>query len=221
MKYTHEVGIVIVFIGAMLRLIAPADRPVQAPEAQTYIVEDCIRPRHQLRESDIIRNSASEVDGAGLAVQTTVEVMARMQEGPELKGFVSWCKARPGGCYPSKLDKQLNDFGSDRHLFKVPSHVDVRGKEGEPDAFKMLAVWIKDRPVMVTYFGGTDTRYKTKINHVVIVLDYDEKTDKACFLDTNFVEQGKRYQWTTATDLRKRITDDGKNKPWVLIVTKE
>src|ERR1041385_8595259 len=54
------------------------------------------------------RNIGSKVDGAGMCVNSSIEMAARAQGLEQMRGYRDWtAQIAGGGSYPDKVDKQL------------------------------------------------------------------------------------------------------------------
>lgn len=68
-----------------------------------------------LPESLHMWNIGSKIDGAGMCVDTSVEMAGRWGNVPGLAGFRDYWAARaPGGNWPGGLVKQIHDFYQDK-----------------------------------------------------------------------------------------------------------
>src|SRR5205085_2505811 len=92
-----------------------------APDGKTEVT--CDLPADQR-----IKNVGSRVDGAGMCVASSWEMAMRYQGLDALRGFRDWCARFPGGGYPAKLDKQIQQFCREKGL-AAPGYVQYEGRD--------------------------------------------------------------------------------------------
>lgn len=178
------------------------------------------KPRHQFRESDIVKNRASKIDGAGLNVNACIETMARMQGIKQLEGFLDWSADFSGGSWPERLGEQLNQYRAKvAYVPSVPLYVHVEGRFSE--ALEFVQKCITSGPVMISYSGGPKSRYKATVWTCVVVLDYSACGDQVCFFDPNFTARGERYQWASLSDFREQVKGPYERKIWAVTLNPE
>lgn len=167
-------------------------------------------------ENDMVRNVGSKVDHAGITVASCIDVMGRVANCKDLRGFAEWAKYYPGGHYPSKIDKQIKAW-SEGHQFPVDKKLIVQSTTDNPEFVKLQ---IKHGPVGVSYNGLGDKRYGGAriIYSFVVLLHYDEAKDEACFADPNFVKPDQIYTWITAAEMRKRMLSN--KEIWAIALAK-
>ncbi len=138
-------------------------------------------------------------DGAGLCVYTSAWHACVWQDIPELYGFRDWMRLRPGGSYPEKFEKTLNQFCAEKGV-TPPAY--IQHTAGDV-AFLELALKTGRMPC-VTY-AGYDGFYRDRygrdlwIDHMVNLVHLD--ADRACIIDNN--RPGK-WVWMTRADFLTR-----------------
>lgn len=142
-----------------------------------------------------IRNVGGS-DGAGLCVFTSVEMAAHFQNVPELYGFQKWMTRRPGGGYPSKLDKMIASFCDEKGVAK-PAYLQHSGGD---EAILDLAIRTGRMPA-VTY-AGRDDFYRTRIAHMVDLAHLDQVD--AAILDNN---RSGKWIWMSRSEFLQRWRD--------------
>ncbi len=135
-------------------------------------------------------------DGSGLCVISSVLINGAYQGIPALaglKGSNLWktAKSRPGGYYPAKLEKLLNEVLPGEKWFSW---------EGEStDLVREYSA--KGFPVATTTNTGALYNY-APIHHMISLIHLDDKW--ACIVDNN--DPGK-YHWMPAQEYNKRFRD--------------
>lgn len=142
-----------------------------------------------------LRNTGGS-DGLGLCVFTSVEVAARWQNVREFDGFQDWMKRRPGGGYPSKLDRMITEFARDKG-FAPPLYVQHTGGD---ESILELALRTGRMP-SVTY-AGRDDFYRGRIAHMVDLAHLD--ATEAAILDNN---RPGVWVWMTRQEFLSRWRD--------------
>lgn len=123
-----------------------------------------------------IRNAGGS-DGLGLCVFTSFQLSADWQNVRTIDGFRKWMESQPGGGYPEKLDKMLEQYASMRNI-KLPDYVQHTGGDAE-----FLDMAMKTgRCVCVTY-AGVDGFYNEPVAHMVNLAHLDK--DFAAIIDNN------------------------------------
>jgi hypothetical protein len=146
------------------------------------------------------------IDGAGLCVFTSTEMAARWH-GWALKGFRDWMTKKPGGGYPSKLDKMIQEFCK---IYNVEV-VDYWHYEGRD--LSILEEALKHRCMLcVTYSWSPTGRYGgRKIAHMVNLVH--ASGNDFCILDNNYPDS---YEWMTRKEFEKSWTGYGNG--WAVII---
>lgn len=116
-------------------------------------------------------------DGSGLCVFTSIWHSAQWQGVHELDGYRAFMERRPGGGYPSKVDKTLAAYCSEKGV-PVPAYVQHTGGDA---SFLDLAIRTGRMPA-VTY-DGHDDFYSGRIAHMVSLVHIDGQS--AAILDNN------------------------------------
>lgn len=149
---------------ALAAQFSPMKEPV-APDG-TKLIGDIPASQH-------IRNTVGS-DNLGLCVFSSIEVVARWQNIPELTGFQKWMTRRPGGGWPQKVDQTIAAFCREKSV-DVPQYIQHTGGD---DSFLDVALKT-DRMVCVTY-AGSDDFYRSGIDHMVVLAHIDQTIAAIC-----------------------------------------
>jgi hypothetical protein len=141
-----------------------------APDGKTEVQVD-------LPVEQRIKNKGGS-DGAGLCVNSSIEMAARWAALEQMRGLRAWSEQHPGGSYPSKVDKQLKEYCQAKGI-QCPDYIQY---EGSDPAILELALKT-GRLAAVTYSGRDGVRYKGPISHMVTLAHFDGQW--ACVLDNN------------------------------------
>lgn len=155
-----------------------------------------------------IRNVGGS-DGAGLCVFSSAEMAASYQNVESLFGFQRWMRRHPGGGWPEKLDRMIQQYCRERG-YAPPDLLQV-----QTDNLDLLKLATKtNRLVCSTYCQSPSGRYGgARISHMVNVVHADEKY--VCVVDNNFPGS-----WEFMTpDEYKRSASCGGGKIWLAIFT--
>lgn len=170
-----------------------------APDGSTPLQIDYPLSQH-------ISNIGSRVDGAGMCVMSSIEMAARWANLETVRGLRSWCANKPGGGYPSKVDKQLKEY-SQSIAINTPEYVQYEGKE-----LDLLRLALKTgRMPAVTYAGRDKVRYSGTIAHMVCLAHLDEKW--AAIWDNNGT--AGELIWMTPDEFKSRWTNG--NNGWAFV----
>ncbi len=204
----------VVWVIALLALVALFSALVQAQEPDQR--GEAILPPPPVYQGqravpivppDTVRNEGGS-DGAGLCVIASLLANGIYQGVPGLAidgpdghrghGSAFWqaAKSRPGGYYPEKLSKFVNEtnpgekwasyYGPNRDVLDTVSRQGI--------------------PVGATMSTGRQYGYQ-RIAHMISLLFY-RKGGSACVLDNNFPDV---YSWMPASEFDRRWVDDGTN----------
>lgn len=146
--------------------------------------------------SQRIRNIGSRVDGAGMCVMSSIEMMFRFHGQDQFRGLRDWCARQPGGGYPDKVDKQLEQFCHERNL-PMPSYFQYEGN----DLNVLRQALATGRMVAITYDGRDGVRYNSHIEHMVDVVHLTDRW--AAILDNNGIGENELL-WMTPQELQER-----------------
>lgn len=150
--------------------------------------------------SQRMRNIGSKVDGAGMCVSTSMTHSARWHNMRDWYTWRDWCAKYPGGGYPSKMDKQIKQYCSEKNL-PVPPYLQYEGK----DAGILDEAFRNGLLPSVTYAGRDGVRYSGTIAHMVNLVYLDAKS--AAIMDNN----GKPEDliWMSRDEFVARWTNGG------------
>lgn len=135
------------------------------------------KPIQCLLPANLHQRNTGGSDGAGLCVYASARHSGRLQNDPAFEGLFDWMRQRPGGSYPEKFKRTLEQFCKDKG-YPVPPYVQI-----ESNDLDILRLACKTgRMPGVTYAYGS--RYRGKIAHMVSLVHADDQ----CFtiLDNNF-----------------------------------
>ena len=121
-------------------------------------------------------------DGLGLCVFTSIQHTSHYQ-GLGLDTFRKWMERRPGGGWPEKVDRTINEY-TRQHNLEPPSYIHMYGRQ----SLKQIQEFLNEgRSVCITW--GTDySHYGGRtIAHMVNCVYLDDEW--GCVLDNNFIEE--------------------------------
>jgi hypothetical protein len=149
-----------------------------------------------------IKNRGSDVPPhAGMCVMSSIEMAARWAGLEQMRGLRDWCAKQPGGGYPSKVDRQLQEFCRERGLV-CPEYAQEENARLET----VQAVLASGRIACVTYAGQDGARYRGPIAHMVCAVHCDER--HVGLLDNNAVGENELL-WMSPRDFETRFADRG------------
>lgn len=156
-----------------------------------------------------IHNVPSRVDGAGMCVMSSIEMMFRYHSQDQYRGLRDWCAQQPGGGYPQKVDDQIRAFCQARNV-PAPSYFQYEGQ----DLNILRQALLTQRMVAVTYSGQDGVRYRGRIYHMVCLVHLSSRW--AAILDNNGIGENELL-WMTPQDFQQRWVQ-GQNG-WAVICT--
>ena len=159
--------------------------------------------------SQRLRNIGSRVDGAGMCVMSSIEMMFRYHGLDQFRGLRDWCARQPGGGYPQKVDQQLQQFCQERHL-QQPPFFQYEGKD--PNILRQALV--SGRMVSVTYAGHDGVRYSGSIAHMVDLVHFS--ANWVAILDNNGIGENELL-WMTPAEFQSRWLQG--NNGWAVVCT--
>src|SRR5262249_46058387 len=147
-----------------------------------------------------------DVDGAGMCVDTSVEMAALYQGLEQMRGFRDWAAREPGGGDPDKLADQIKRFCRAKGV-PVPRYVQYDG----PDCEKLLEMADKTGRIACTTYGQCP-RYVNRWNprgviyHMVCSTRH--RRDFGVVMDNNKVggvDETHLHEWMTTEEHLRRI----------------
>lgn len=133
-------------------------------------------------------------DGAGLCVYASCRHTGLVQSDPVFSGMFEWMFTRPGGSYPAKLAKSIQDYAKEKGL--TPPKV-LQVEHADFDLLKKACA--SGRLPGVTYSRSPTGRYGgARIAHMVSLPHCDGVL--CAVLDNNYPGS---YEWMTAEEARK------------------
>lgn len=155
-----------------------------------------------------IENIGSKLDGAGMCVFSSFEMMCRYHGVESFRGFRDWCAAKyEGGGYPSKLAQLVIAYCHAKNI-KEPGWWQYEGPL-DNKAAQMIEKYLRSGRMACTtlYF---DKRYGSqKIFHMVCLPHFEPQ--RFAILDNNFDDV---YQWSTFAEAKKKLADG--SRIWVV-----
>jgi hypothetical protein len=185
-------------LAAALPLVAALVAGPVAPDG-TEVQNDLPRPFH-------VRNRGGS-DGAGLCVFASLQQSACWQDVEPLTGIFEWMTTKPGGGWPEKVDRVVDEMCRAKKI-KKPAYLQIEGTD-----FELLRRACQTgRIPAVTYAFSPSGRYgKAKIAHMVNLLHADERW--CAILDNNFPGT---IEWMTPAEFERVWTGGGKG--WAVIL---
>jgi hypothetical protein len=144
-------------------------------------------------------------DGAGLCVYTSVNHAAYWQSVDELYDLQRWMTRYPGGSYPEKFDRSMQE----KTRGKFRDYLNITGREQCRELCRRALA--SGRMVSTTY--GYSDRYGEAVAHMVNLVHLS--SGRACILDNNFPGEN-RYEWMSEDEFFRRQEMMG--GPWVLVL---
>ena len=165
-----------------------------APDGKTEIHCDLPGDFHQ-------KNTGGS-DGAGLCVYASARHTGRWQGDPLFDLIFDWMKKHPGGSYPEKFKRTLEQCSKESGL-PIPEYVQVEGKDLE-----ILKLACRTgRMVGVTYSRSPTGRYGGgRIAHMVS-LPHADNTYFAV-LDNNYIGSNA-YEWMSPDEFVRTCNPSG------------
>lgn len=119
---------------------------------------------HAWLPADLHMKNVGGSDGKGLCVFTSAEMVARATNIRQLRGFQKWMTRRPGGGWPEKLDRMIDQYCREQAVPK-PLYFHV-----ESNDLNLLRKALRSgRPVGITYSHSPTGRYGgSRIAHMVM-----------------------------------------------------
>lgn len=172
-----------------------------SPDGSTTIMCDLPGVLHQ-------RNTGGS-DGAGLCVYASARHSGRWQNDPAFDAIFDWMKKHPGGSYPEKFKRTLEQCCKELG-FDVPRYLQIEG--GDLEILKLACK--TGRMPCVTYSYSPTGRYGgRRIAHMVSLVHADNNW--FCILDNNFPGENK-YEWMSPREFAPSYAPSGRG--WSIIL---
>jgi hypothetical protein len=147
-------------------------------------------------------------DGAGLCVFCSMHHAGVWQNDAVFTGLFDWMKHHPGGGYPDKVDRMIEQFCREKNL-PMPDYLQVEGTDLEI----LKAACRSGRMPGVTYSYSPTGRYGgQRIAHMVNLVHADDR--HFVILDNNFPGSAN-YEWLSPAEFQK--TYSGGRSGWAVI----
>jgi hypothetical protein len=148
-------------------------------------------------------------DGAGLCVFASLRHTGLWANNTVFASLFRFMWTRPGGGYPSKVDKMIADYCAANGQPK-PSYVQI--ESGDLEVLK--AACAAGKMPGVTYSKSPTGRYGGRsISHMVSLVHADDNW--FCVLDNNYIGEDQ-YEWMTPAEFTKTYTSG--RKGWAVIL---
>jgi hypothetical protein len=149
------------------------------------------------------------IDGAGLCVYASARHAGRWQNDPGFAGLFDWMKSHPGGSYPEKFKRTLEQYCKEKGL-TVPDYIQVE----ENDYDLLVAASRNGYMIGSTYSYSPTGRYNgQRISHMVSLAHVSPNW--VAVLDNNYIGENK-YEWLTPKEYMKTAT--GGRTLWAVIL---
>lgn len=148
-------------------------------------------------------------DGAGLCVYASARHSGLYQNNTVFAELFQWMRQHPGGSYPEKFDRTVEEFCREKGLPK-PAYLQVEGKDLE-----VLKLACKTgRMPGVTYCFSPTGRYNgQRIAHMTSLVHADGRN--YCILDNNY-PGANQYEWLSEDEFQRSYT--GGKSGWAIIL---
>lgn len=145
-------------------------------------------------------------DGAGLCVYASARHSGLWHDEPVFQGLFEWMRSYPGGSYPEKFDRSVEQFCQQKSLPKPAYLNTVTG-----DLALLRKACQAGYFPGVTYAFSPTGRYGGRISHMVSLVHLDDRW--AAILDNNFPGS---IEWMPVADFKRSWTGGGESG-WALI----
>ena len=161
-------------------------------------------------------NIPSHVDGAGMCVSTSIEILCHYLGLTDYYGFRDFCAQEKGGGWPEKMDRQIAAFEKARGITKRVPYLQYTGSNPGPVLERLDKAGL---PFAHSY--GYSPRYvnarnpRGVIQHMVANVKFSGKY--SVVLDNNPMndlhpETSQMFEWMTKEEMLKRA---GGREVWV------
>lgn len=148
-------------------------------------------------------------DGAGLCVFASMRHSGRWQGDPVFEGLFDWMKARPGGGYPEKVSRMVEEFAREKG-YPVPDYLQVESTDLEI----LREACRAGRLPGVTYCSSPTGRYSgQRIAHMVSLVAAGDR--HFTVLDNNYPGP-EQYEWMSPDEFARAYT--GGKSGWSVIL---
>lgn len=159
---------------------------------------------------DLQQKNVGGSDGAGLCVYASNRHQGRWQNDPAFDGLFDWMRRHPGGSYPSKFTKTLEQFCKEKG-YPVPAYVQV--ESNDLDILRLASK--TGRMPGVTYSFSPTGRYGgQRIAHMVSLVHAD--ANNFVILDNNYVGSDQVYEWQSPAEFARVYAGGGTG--WAVIL---
>lgn len=146
-------------------------------------------------------------DGAGLCVYASARHSGRYQGDPLFEKIFDWMRKHPGGSYPSKFKRTLEQCARETGL-PIPEYIQIENNDLEI----LKAACKAGLMPGVTYSFSPTGRYGgRRISHMVSLPHADDR--HFVVLDNNYVHS---YEWLTPQEFLRTYAGGGRG--WAIIL---
>ncbi len=171
------------------------------------VAPDGTEPQIDLPANLHLKNRGGR-DGAGLCVFASITHAAHWQSVKELEDFFQWMFSKPGGGYPSKVTRMVEQKCKEMGK-PVPAYLQVEGSDVE---ILKLACRTGRMPSVTYNYSPTGRYGGRKIAHMVSLVHADDKWFGV--LDNNYPGPDK-IEWIEPTTFQR---DYGAKSGWAVIL---
>jgi hypothetical protein len=148
-------------------------------------------------------------DGAGLCVYASARHSGLWQNNAAFAELFHWMKKHPGGSYPTKFRKTLEQFCKERG-YPVPPLVQIESSDLE---ILKLACRTGRMPGVTYSFSPTKRYGGQRIAHMVSLVHADDR--HFVILDNNYIGENA-YEWMTPEEFTR--TYAGRSRGWAIVL---
>ena len=161
-------------------------------------------------------NIGSHVDGLGMCVNTSIEILCHYLGLSQYYGYRDWtAKKEGGGSYSKKVDQQLAAWEKAMGVTEPVPYLQYEGPN--PEAV-LEALDRAGLPCAHTY--GWSPRYNKRIAHMVCGVHYGTPGQYAVVLDNNPMQdfnpaQNKIFEWMSREEMIRRAKLGQSGNMWI------
>lgn len=152
--------------------------------------------------------NAAGSNGAGLCVFCSMHHAGIWQDDAVFAGLFAWMKHRPGGGYPAKVDRMIEQYCREKQLPK-PNYLQIESADLEILKTACRSGFMPG----VTYSFSPSGRYGGhRISHMVNLVHADDA--HFVILDNNYPGTNN-YEWLSPDEFRRTYTGGGNG--WAIV----
>lgn len=155
-------------------------------------------------------NIGSKVDGAGMCVMTSIEILAHYLGLTDYYGLRDWCAQEKGGAWPEKVDRQIAAFEKAHGITRRAPYLQYTGSDPTAVLDRLDQAGL---PFAHSY--SYSPRYPRRIAHMVSNVKFSGKY--SVVLDNNPMndlhpESNEMFEWMSKEEMLKRA---GGREIWI------